>query len=74
MFNNPLHQFPFCIVLANLSDLQGCFRAEMFSDNLAFRLSVSHLLYKDNNTGFIIMGIFELNMKLQKGTKKFLGN
>lgn len=44
----------------------------MLSDNLAFRLSISHLLYEDNNTGFTIAGIFELNMRLQKGIKKFL--
>lgn len=73
MFNDVLHRFPSCIVLASLLDLQGYFSAEMLSDNLAFRLSISHLLYEDNYTGFTIMGIFELNIKLQKGIKKFLG-
>lgn len=72
MFNNLLHQFPSCIVLASLLDTQGYFSAEMLSDKLAFRLSISQLLDEDN-TGFTFVAIFELNVKLQKRVKKILG-
>lgn len=69
-----LHQFPSCTVLVSLSDLQTYFSAEILSYYLAFRLSVSHLLYESNSTGFTIMGIFEPNTELQKRIKKFLGD
>lgn len=45
----------------------------MFPDNLSFRLSISHLSGKDNNTGFTTVGIFDLHMKLHRAIKPLGG-